>query len=103
MNPWLFPALFAGLLAVGEFLSRRAVAAVVASLPPEERTLSPRRQAAVRVADVSWYAVILAATLAYYGLDSDLAGGLLSLMLFATAFGAGLSAISWVSSRRRKL
>jgi hypothetical protein len=47
--------------------------------------------------------VILAATLAYYGLDSDLAGGLLSLMLFATAFGAGLSAISWVSSRRRKL
>jgi hypothetical protein len=44
MNEWLLFALFALLLAVMEFVSRRAANAVAASMPPEERRLPPRRQ-----------------------------------------------------------
>jgi hypothetical protein len=101
MNPWAFVVLFAVLLTIGEFLSRRSVAAVVASLPPEERTLSSRRHAAVRVARFASYAVIVAGTVAY-GLDSDLARGVLGVMFLVTAVGALLSVISLVSSRARK-
>jgi hypothetical protein len=50
MNEWVFFALFALLLAVTEFVSRRATNVVAASLPSEERTLSPRRQLAARLA-----------------------------------------------------
>jgi FtsH-binding integral membrane protein len=101
MNPWVFFALFSLLLASGEFLSRKSVAATVALLSPEERTLSPRRQAAVRVAQISWYGVIVAATVAYW-VGVDAAGDVLGVMFILTAVFALLNAISWLSNRQRR-
>jgi len=101
VSTWVFFSLFAALLGVGEFLSRRAAEAVSASLPPDERTLSPWKRRAVAVAQIGWYAVIIAATIAYW-LGSEFARDALGALFVLAAIGVLLSAVSWISSRGRR-
>ncbi len=101
MNPWVFFALFAALLVIGEFFSRKVRGRNQAFLPPHERTLSPRRRAYVRAVLISYYAVIVAGSVAYW-LGSDFAGYVLGVAFLAAAFGAVLGAVSWVGSRQRE-
>jgi FtsH-binding integral membrane protein len=99
MNEWLFFALLALLLVVTEFAGRRMRAAMVESLPPEQRTLSPGQRLKVRLATLGWYAAVGSVTLAYW-LGSEVARTMLGGLFVLTAALALVSVVGWFSSRR---